>query len=277
MPHWKTARRTLDLTGRAAVMGILNVTPDSFSDGGRYLNPVVAVERALALIAEGAAIIDIGGESTRPGAARVAEQEEMARVFPVIEGLVRRAPDCLISVDTSKAAVAEGALARGAAIVNDVTALRGDPGMGEVVRATGAGVVLMHMQGDPRTMQIAPSYDDVCVEVREALAGALRAAEAAGIERECIALDPGIGFGKTVEHNLALLRALDTLAPEGRPLVLGVSRKAFLGKVSGAEDRLPAALAITAYARQKGVRVFRVHDVQPNAAALRAVEALLAS
>lgn len=276
MTLWKTARRTLDLTERAVVMGILNVTPDSFSDGGRYLAPGAAVDRALTMLAEGAAIIDIGGESTRPGAVPVSEQEEMARVFPVIEALIARAPDCLISIDTSKAAVAEGALQRGAEIVNDVTALRGDPRMTEVVRTAGAGVVLMHMQGEPRTMQAAPSYQDVCAEVREQLARALRTAEAAGLARESIALDPGIGFGKTVEHNLALLRDLDPLAFAGCPLALGVSRKAFLGKISGAEDRLPATLAITAYARQKGVRVFRVHDIAANAAALRTVEALLA-
>lgn len=277
MSHWKTARRTLDLTERAAVMGILNVTPDSFSDGGRYLHPDAAVDRALAMMAEGAAIIDIGGESTRPGADPVSEPDEMARVFPVIEALMARAPDCLISIDTSKAAVAEGALQRGAAIVNDVTALRGDPRMGEVMRGAGAGVVLMHMQGDPRTMQVAPRYHDVCIEVREELSHALATAEIAGIPRESVALDPGIGFGKTAEHNLALLRGLDAFARLGQPLVLGASRKAFLSKVSGAEDRLPATLAITAYARQKGVRVFRVHDVGPNAAALRTVEALLTS
>lgn len=276
MPFWKTARRTLDLTERAAVMGILNVTSDSFSDGGHYLDPAAAVDRALAMLAEGAAIIDIGGESTRPGAAPIGEEEEMARVFPVIEALMAQVPECLISVDTSKAAVAEGALARGAGIVNDVTALRGDPRMTEVVRRAGAGVVLMHMQGDPRTMQIAPNYRDVCAEVGEQLARALQAAEAAGIARESIALDPGIGFGKTVEHNLELLRCLDSLPFAGRPLALGISRKAFLGKISGAEDRLPATLAITAYARQKGVCIFRVHDVQANAAALRTVEALLA-
>lgn len=276
MTLWKTARRTLDLTERAVVLGILNVTPDSFSDGGLYLDPAAAVDRALAMLDEGAAILDVGGESTRPGAAPVSAPEEMARVFPVIEALTARAPDCLISIDTSKAAVARGALERGAAIVNDVTALRGDPAMAEVVRAAGAGVVLMHMQGDPRTMQLTPAYRDVCAEVRAHLLAAVEAAEAAGIARECIALDPGIGFGKTVEHNLGLLRGLDSLGLPGRPLVLGVSRKAFLGKISGSDDRLPATLAITAYARQKGVRAVRVHDVRANAAALRTVEALLA-
>ncbi len=255
-------------------MGILNVTPDSFSDGGRFLDPGAAVDRALAMLAEGAAIIDIGGESTRPGAAPVSEPEEMARVFPVIEALVAKAPDCLISIDTSKAAVAKGALDRGAAIVNDITALQGDPAMAQAVR--GAGVVLMHMQGTPRTMQIAPQYEDVSAEVGSHLVRAMEAAAEGGIPLECIALDPGIGFGKTVEHNLQLLRDLPTFGFADRPVALGVSRKGFLSKISGAEDRLPATLAITAYARQKGVRIFRVHDVGSNVAVLRTVEALLA-
>lgn len=271
---WQTARQTLDLSRRAIVMGILNVTPDSFSDGGRHLGPAAAADHALAMLAEGATLIDVGGESTRPGAAAVGVEEEMARVFPAIEALVRRAPDCLISIDTSKAAVAEGALARGAAIVNDVTALRGDPAMAGVVRAAGAGAVLMHMQGDPRTMQSAPAYGDVAGEVRAFLEEACAAAVSAGIARECLAVDPGIGFGKTLEHNLELLRRLDALGRAGRPVVLGVSRKGFLAKIAPGEDRLAPTLAITAYARQKGVRVFRVHDVGSNAAALRAVEAL---
>lgn len=271
---WNTARRTLDLRERAVVMGILNVTPDSFSDGGRYPNCRAAVDRAVGMLAEGAEIIDIGGESTRPGAAPVSPEEEMARVFPVIEALLARAPDCLVSVDTSKAAVAGGALERGAGIVNDVTALRGDPAMAAVVREARAGVVLMHMQGNPRTMQSAPQYQDVVSEVAAFLAQAMKDAENAGIRTDHIALDPGIGFGKTLAHNLALLRALDTLSQ--RPLVLGVSRKAFLGKIAPGEDRLSPTLAMTAFARQKGVRVLRVHDVAPNVAALRMSEALLA-
>ena len=275
---WQNPRRPLDLTARAAVMGILNVTPDSFSDGGSYADAAAAVERGLAMLAEGAAILDIGGESTRPGADEVSEPEELRRVLPVIDGLMSRAPGCLISIDTSKAAVARVALAHGAAIVNDVTALRGDDAMAEVVAESGAGLVLMHMQGTPRTMQIEPRYDDVVAEVRGFFGESARIAGAAGIPVDRIAFDPGIGFGKTSEHNLALLRDLEQLTVEERPLVLGVSRKAFLARVASVEtmsERLWPTLAMTALLRERGARVLRVHDVRPNVAALRATESLL--
>ncbi len=278
MMIWQHARGSLDLSVRGAIMGILNVTPDSFSDGGQYAETTRAVEHGLAMLAEGAAILDIGGESTRPGAAAVDETEELRRVLPVIDGLVAQAPGCLISIDTSKAAVARAALDHGAAIVNDVTALQGDAGMAGVVAKGGAGVVLMHMQGTPRTMQLDPHYDDVLAEVGGFFAARARFAIAAGIPAACLAFDPGIGFGKTVEHNLTLLRNLDRLAGMEQPLVLGVSRKSFLARMSGGKsmsDRLGPTLALTALLREKGARVLRVHDVQPNVAALRAAESLL--
>ena len=276
---WQLAGgRTLDLSRQAVVMGIVNVTPDSFSDGGSYFSPDRAADHAIALLEEGAAIIDVGGESTRPGARPVPAGEELARVLPVVEAVLCRRPDCLISVDTSKAVVARAALERGAAVVNDVTALRGDPAMGATVAAAGAGVVLMHMQGEPRTMQADPTYGDVVAEVGAFFAERLEAARAAGIAPAQVAFDPGIGFGKTVAHNLALLRALPALPPAGRPLVLGVSRKSFLAKIAGADalaDRLWPTVALTALGRERGASVLRVHDVRPNLMALRTVEALL--
>jgi dihydropteroate synthase len=275
---WQTARKTLDLSAHGVIMGILNVTPDSFSDGGAFPEFGRATEHALRMLDDGAGIIDIGGESTRPGAEPVPVDEEMRRVLPVIEALRARAPECLISIDTSKAAVAAAALERGAAIINDVTALQGDPAMAQTVARAGAGVVLMHMQGTPQTMQQRPAYGDVVAEVRAFLAERLSAAVAAGIPLECVALDPGIGFGKTAEHNLALLRELGTLRVEGRPLVLGVSRKALLSKFTGSPEvaeRLWPTVAITALAREKGAVVLRVHDVGPNVAALRVAEFLL--
>ena len=260
-------------------MGILNVTPDSFSDGGLHLETAAAVEHGLTMLAEGAVILDVGGESTRPGAVMVGEEEELRRVLPVIDGLLARAPDCLLSVDTSKAAVARAALAHGAAIVNDVTALQGDPAMAETVARSGAGLVLMHMQGTPRDMQARPHYENVTLEVRAFFEERAQFAGAAGIPLECLAFDPGIGFGKTVEHNLTLLRELPQVAFPERPLVLGVSRKSFLSRVAGVgtmAERLPPTLALTALLRERGARVLRVHDVASNAAALRTAEALLA-
>jgi dihydropteroate synthase len=278
MTLWQNPIRPLDLTDRAVIMGILNVTPDSFSDGGAYFSTEKAVERGLEMLAEGAAIIDIGGESTRPGAEAVSLETEMRRVMPVVRALDAQAPGCLISVDTSKAMVARSAIERGASIINDITALRGDPAMAAVAAETGAGVVLMHMQGNPRTMQHNPHYQDVTVEVRAFFATVFSAALAAGIKRECILFDPGIGFGKMLEHNLTLLRDLDALSVEGRPLALGVSRKSFLARVTGAEtlaERNWPTLALTALARERGARVLRVHEVRSNLAALRMAEALL--
>jgi dihydropteroate synthase len=246
-----------------AIMGVVNVTPDSFSDGGRYLDATAAVEHGLQLEAEGAAILDVGGESTRPGAAPVPQDEELRRVIPVIEGLIERGRGVRISIDTSKSGVAARALAAGATMVNDVTALRGDPAMAGVIAAAGARCCLMHMLGDPRTMQRDPHYDDVVAEVAVFLRERVAAAEAAGVQRERILIDPGIGFGKTVEHNLELLARLDELAALELPILIGTSRKSFLGRLTGRaeHDRLAATIATNVIALLHGARVFRVHDV----------------
>lgn len=292
---WQTARGVLDLSRRAALMGVVNVTPDSFSDGGRFFDPEAAVAHGLALATEGADILDVGGESTRPGAEPVGEAEELRRVVPVVEGLAARLPavtaaatggrEVLISVDTSKAAVADAALAAGAAIVNDVNAGRGgsdgDPGIFAVVRRHGAGLVLMHLRGEPRTMQRAPRYDDVVAEVGAFLAERRAAAQAAGVPDAALAFDPGIGFGKTETHNFTLLRNLPALAASvsDRPLVVGVSRKRFLAAAVGRDpERFPAAerdaasVGVAVLARTTGARVLRVHAVRLHAEALRAAE-----
>ena len=256
--------------GAPIVMGILNVTPDSFSDGGRFLDPPAAVDHARHMMAAGAEVIDVGGESTRPGAEPVPADEELRRVLPVIEALAAQGP-VMVSIDTSKAAVAEQALAASAAIVNDVTALRGDPRMAEVVARTGAWVVLMHMQGTPRTMQIAPYYGDVGAEVTAWLEGAATSARARGIAADRILLDPGLGFGKTAEQNLTLLRELRRLTALGYPVLVGPSRKSFIGAVLGAEveSRLAGTLACAAWAVQQGARIVRVHDVGPTVHVIR--------
>lgn len=274
---WKTRRATLDLASRARVMGILNVTPDSFSDGGRYGRRDAALERARRMIAEGADIIDIGGESTRPGARPVDAVEETTRILPVVAAL-RAEWDGLISIDTMKSSVALAALGAGADIVNDVSGLRADPHMAGLCAAAGCGVVAMHMLGEPRTMQHAPHYDDVVSEVRDFFAGRFVSLTAAGIEAEAICFDPGIGFGKTPDHNLALLRALDSLAPNRRPLLLGVSRKSFIARLLGNDGlgmRHWPTVAVTAFARDLGVMIHRVHDVRPNREAIRMMEAIL--
>ncbi len=251
--------------GRFAVMGIVNVTPDSFSDGGLYLNHRSAVSHGSELEASGAVILDVGGESTRPGAQPVAEAEELRRVVPVIEGLREAGSGAQISIDTSKAAVAAAALTAGASLVNDVTALRADPGMAEVVAAAGADCCLMHMLGEPRTMQRDPRYGDVVDDVKAFLDERLAFAVGRGIAEHCIALDPGIGFGKTTEHNLELLRRLDELLSLGRPLVIGTSRKSFLGRITARpiDDRIAATIATNVLAYARGARIFRVHDVAP--------------
>ncbi len=256
-------------------MGVVNVTPDSFSDGGLYLDPGAAIAHGNALAAEGAAILDVGGESTRPGAAPVAADEELRRVEPVVAGLRDVAE--AVSVDTSKATVAAAALDAGAAIVNDVTALRADPEMAALIADRGAGVVLMHMAGDPRTMQVNPEYGDVVAEVRDFLAARLEAAVAAGIDESRIWLDPGIGFGKTAQHNFELLRGLDELAALGRPLVIGTSRKSFLGRSDGSEtdERLGGTIATSILAATAGAAVLRVHDVREMAQALTVANAVL--
>jgi dihydropteroate synthase len=276
MPCWQTLRRTLDLGRSGAIMGVLNVTPDSFSDGGLYLDIDGACQHALAMAEEGADIIDIGGESTRPGAAPVPEKEELARVIPVIQR-IREQSDVLISIDTCKPAVAAVAIDAGADIINDVTGLA-DPRMMQVARDTGAGIVLMHMRGTPLTMQIDPRYDDVVTEVRDFLRQRFEAAVASGIDPMRMALDPGIGFGKTPEHNRLLLRHCDRFALEDRPVLIGVSRKSFLGSMVGSSDpsdRFWPAVALTSFCRERGARIFRVHEPRPHREAMRMTEAIL--
>ncbi|MCD6128415.1 dihydropteroate synthase [Candidatus Bipolaricaulota bacterium] len=255
--------RELNPDGRVLIMGILNVTPDSFSDGGRFLSPDAAVERALAMEKEGADIIDVGGESSRPGAEPVPVEEELRRVLPVLERL-RGKLRIPISIDTTKAEVAEAALRAGASIVNDISALRFDPAMASLVAKFGAGLVLMHMLGTPKTMQQAPHYEDVVTEVRDFLAERAQYAQSQGIPREAIAVDPGIGFGKTVEHNLELLRRLPELVELGFPVLVGPSRKSFIGAILGlgVEERLEGTLAACAVAVVRGADILRVHDVK---------------
>jgi dihydropteroate synthase len=257
------------------LMGVVNVTPDSFSDGGLYLDPEAAIAHGEELAAAGAAILDVGGESTRPGAEEVAAEEERRRVEPVIAALA--GGEAAISVDTSKRAVAEAALDAGAEIVNDVTAFRGDPEMAALCADRGATVVLMHMLGSPRTMQDEPRYDDVVDDVKAFLATRVEAAIASGVEEERIWLDPGIGFGKTAEHNLELLRRLAELRELGRPLVVGTSRKSFIGKVDGsdASERLGGTIASTVLAAAEGAEVLRVHDVAEVDQAMAVAAAIL--
>ncbi|HEX8077535.1 MAG TPA: dihydropteroate synthase [Chthoniobacterales bacterium] len=274
---WKIAGQTVDLSQRTWIMGVLNVTPDSFSDGGRFFGTDKAVEQGKRMAAEGAQIIDIGGESTRPGAEGISADEELARVLPVIEQL-RASTQTLISIDTSKAAVARAALATGATIINDVTGGRGDPEMFALAAEGKAALIIMHMQGTPRTMQAAPHYDGVVLEVGNFFRQQYERALECGVDAMAIAFDPGIGFGKTVEHNLGLLANLARLRVADRPLVLGVSRKSSLGKMIGSDamdDRLAPTIAFTALLRERGANVLRVHDVKENVAALRVTEALL--
>jgi dihydropteroate synthase len=257
------------------LMGVVNVTPDSFSDGGLYLDPEAAIEHGRELAAAGAEILDVGGESTRPGAEPVGEEEELRRVVPVIRGLADA--ESQISVDTSKATVAAAALDAGAEIVNDVTALRGDPEMATLCAERGATVVLMHMLGEPRTMQDDPRYEDVVADVKAFLAERLEAAVAAGIAEERVWLDPGIGFGKTGAHNMELLRRLGELRELGRPLVVGTSRKSFIGRVDGspADQRLGGTIASSVLAAAEGADVLRVHDVAEVAQGVAVAEAIL--
>jgi dihydropteroate synthase len=262
-------------SGAFQVMGVINVTPDSFSDGGLYLRAQDAIAHGLELEAGGAAILDIGGESTRPGAEPVPADEELRRVQPVIEGLVAAGVSAQISIDTSKSAVARGALDAGATLVNDVTAFRGDPEMADLVAERAADCCLMHMLGEPRTMQDDPRYADVVGEVKAFLEERLKFAISRGVAEERIMLDPGIGFGKTLQHNLELLYRLGEIVAIGRPVVIGTSRKSFLGRLTGREapDRLPGTIATSVLAYERGARVFRVHDVAPVADALKVAAA----
>ncbi len=262
------------------LMGIVNVTPDSFSDGGRYLDAGAAIGHGQELEREGASILDVGGESTRPGAEPVPAAAELNRVMPVIEGLVDARTRARISIDTSKAQVAAAALEAGATMVNDVTALRAAPEIAELVARHGAGLCLMHMLGTPRTMQRHPRYDDVVADVKRFLEERLRFAIDHGVAEERILLDPGIGFGKTTEHNLELLRRLPELVAIGRPVLIGTSRKGFLGALTGRtdpSDRLAATVATNVLAYERGARVFRVHDVAPVIDALIVAAATVAS
>ena len=268
-------RYTLPVGGRALVMGILNVTPDSFSDGGRYLSPTAARDRALAMVEEGADLIDLGGESTRPGADPVPLAEELRRVLPVIQALAPTLPVPL-SIDTRKAAVAREAVAAGASMVNDVSALRGDPAMAGVIAGAGVPVILMHMQGTPQMMQDHPQYTDVVAEVVRWLQAAAVDAQARGIAAERICLDPGMGFGKRLAHNLRLLRHLDRLVETGYPVVVGPSRKSFLGEILqvGPDERLMGTAAAVALAVAQGAAIVRVHDVKAMAHVVRTAGAI---
>jgi dihydropteroate synthase len=252
-------------------MGVVNVTPDSFSDGGIHLNPDAAAMAARRMVEEGAAIVDVGGESTRPGSDGVSAEEELRRVVPVLDRLGAEIP---FSIDTSKAAVARAALERGAILVNDVTALRGDPGFAEVVAGADAYLCLMHMQGEPRTMQDEPRYDDVAGEVASFLEERLAFAVAQGVPEERICLDPGIGFGKTVEQNFELVRRLDVLLALGRPVLVGFSRKSSLRRLTGSDDLLGASIAAAVAAFERGATILRVHDVRPHVDALTVAAAV---
>lgn len=270
---WRCRDRAFDLAARPLVMGVLNVTPDSFSDGGRYVDPLAALERAHRMIGEGADLIDVGAESTRPGAAPVPADEQWRRLAPVLSTLV--AGGAVVSVDTASAAVANRALAAGAHAVNDVSALS-DPDMAAAVAASGSGLVLMHMRGTPTMMQQDPRYDDVVAEVRDHLAGRVRAARAAGIEAGRIAVDPGIGFGKTVAHNLELIAGLGALRSLGHPVLVGLSRKRFIGAVLDAaiDERLEGGLAAGAIAVFAGADILRTHDIAATVRAARMAAAL---
>lgn len=274
---WSIQGRNLDLSHQAQIMGILNVTPDSFSDGGHFAAHDAALVHARKMITEGAAIIDIGGESTRPGAIPVDADIEIRRTIPVIRSL-RAEWDGLISIDTMKASVAQAALDAGADIVNDVSGLTADPKMSAVCLESDCGIVIMHMRGTPADMQENPSYTDVISEVKKFFQGRLENLKSLGISPFRLCFDPGIGFGKTLEHNLALIRQIDELAPTGFPVLLGISRKSLIANLTGTDlptDRDAATFALTAMTRMKGIMLHRVHEVKGNLAALRVTEGLL--
>jgi dihydropteroate synthase len=271
---WNCRGREIVCGSRTLIMGILNVTPDSFSDGGKFVDPEKAVARGLQMIAEGADIIDVGGESTRPGSRPVPAKEEIRRTIPIIAEL-KKQPRCLISIDTRNAETARAAIVAGADIINDISALA-DPGMAAVAAETGAGVILMHMLGMPETMQNDPHYNEVVSEVRNFLEERMAFAVARGVALEQIALDPGIGFGKMDEHNLALLNGIPALAAAGRPVLIGASRKGFIGRLTGRgpEERLAGSLAAAAFSILRGAHILRVHDVKESCDAARLVDTL---
>jgi dihydropteroate synthase len=274
---WKIGERVFNVSSQGLIMGVLNVTPDSFSDGGNFFAPEEAIERGVKMALEGADIIDIGGESTRPGAEPIAVAEELRRVIPVIEKL-RAKIDVPISIDSSKAEVARAAIQAGASIVNDITGGRGDEGMLPLIAETNSALIIMHMQGTPRTMQNQPRYSDVVSEIADFFRQQYARAIGYNIDPMAIAFDPGIGFGKTLDHNLEVLAQLERLRTHDRPIVVGVSRKSFLGKLVNSreiEHRLAPAVALTSLLRARGADVFRVHDVKENVGALRVTEAIL--
>jgi dihydropteroate synthase len=274
---WKIGERVFDVSQRGLIMGVLNVTPESFSEHGEFFSTGKAIEHGLKMAAEGASIIDVGGESARPGAEPVTVDEELRRVIPVVENL-RQKLDVPISIDTSKAEVARAAIKAGATIVNDITGGRGDDQMLPLVAETKSAFIIMHMQGTPRTMQVAPRYTDVVAEISKFFRQQYARAIGLNIDPMAIAFDPGIGFGKTLEHNLELLAQLEQLRAHDRALVVGVSRKSSLGKLIGSsdiKDRLAPGIALTALLRARGADVFRVHDVKENVYALQVTEAVL--
>lgn len=275
--HWQCRKKRLAIGKQPLIMGILNATPDSFSDGGCFLTSDAAIQRGLEMHAQGADIIDIGGESTRPGAEPVDAATEQQRVIPIIEALVKTTPNITISIDTTKASVAAAAIEAGAVIINDVTALQGDPDMPHVACDTGAGVVLMHMRGTPCTMQDHPEYGNVVNEICDWLRDRLSDAERVGIKRTSLVVDPGIGFGKTTMHNIELIANLKPFKQLERPLLVGLSRKRFIGELTGVEtarDRLAGSLAGLSAAILNGAAILRVHDVPESAQAARVAAAL---
>jgi dihydropteroate synthase len=277
---WKLRNRSVPLGRSGLVMGVLNVTPDSFSDGGEFLDVEAAFRHAAQMVAEGAAILDVGGESSRPGSEPVVLEEELRRVIPVVKRIRARFPDLLISIDTYKAETARQALAAGANIINDISALRADRDMINVLKNSDAGVILMHMRGTPKTMQINPHYDDVVSEVSEFLRRRRDELVHYGIDSARIAIDPGYGFGKRVQDNVELVRYLGRFAELGQPIVVGISRKSVIAHLLGdpklqSKDRMWPTVALTSLLREKGAQIFRVHDVRPNLEALRMTEAIL--
>jgi dihydropteroate synthase len=278
---WKFRNgRSVELNRSGLIMGILNVTPDSFADGGRFLEQEAAFRHAERLVAEGAAILDVGGESSRPGSDPVPIEEELRRVIPVLTRIRARFPQLILSIDTYKAETARQALAAGADIINDISALKSDPEMIDVVKNSDAGVILMHMRGTPKTMQVDPQYDDVVTEVFNFLCESRDRLVSAGVDPCRIAIDPGFGFGKRLRHNVNLIRELDRFLALARPIVVGVSRKSMIAQMLGdpklqSDDRLWPTVALTSLLREKGARVFRVHDVRPNIEALRMTESIL--
>jgi dihydropteroate synthase len=275
-PVWRVGERVFDCAERTLIMGILNVTPDSFSEDGQFFDPGEAVQHATQMISDGADVVDVGGESTRPGSDPVPAEDEIRRVLPVIERIVEQNPDVRISIDTRKAEVADRALAAGARIVNDVSA-GGDPVMFDVVRKHDAAIVLMHMKGEPKTMQQSPEYEDVVGEVHEFLRERIEAAEFAGIEAERIVIDPGIGFGKNLEHNLELMRGIGVFLDLGRPVLVGPSRKRFIGTILDVpeDERVEGTIGAVAWLVSRGAHVVRVHDVGEVVRAVRVIDAIV--